>query len=198
MGHAQPVNRLGFDAYLEWEAMQPDKHEFLAGEVFAMTGARRAHVTVAGNLFAALRAHVRGGPCRAYISDMKVRVATADASFYPDVVVTCDPRDHVSEQYLEHPTVVVEVLSDATAAFDRGEKFAAYRRLASLREYVIVDMDSRRIECFRRDSTDHWVLYEFNETVANEACELTSLGVSIPLAAIFEDVEPLEASSATL
>jgi len=187
MGHAQTVIRLDFDAYLDWESARADKHEYLAGEVFAMTGARRAHVAVAGNLFAALRAHVRGGACRAYISDMKLRIEAADASFYPDVMVSCDPRDHAAERYLEHPTLIAEVLSDTTAAFDRGEKFAAYRRLASLREYLMVEIDSRRVECFRRDSTDHWVLHEFAD---EQSCELASLGVSIPLKAIFEDIEP--------
>ena len=131
MGHAQPIQKLDFESYLDWESGQSDKHEFVAGEVFAMGGARRAHVTVAGNIFAALKSHLRGGPCRAYMSDMKLRVAEADAGFYPDVMVSCDARDHAAEQYLQHPTLVVEVLSDGTAAFDRGDKFAAYRRLQS-------------------------------------------------------------------
>ena len=188
MGHAQPIQKLDFESYLDWESGQSDKHEFVAGEVFAMGGARRAHVTVAGNIFAALKSHLRGGPCRAYMSDMKLRVAEADAGFYPDVMVSCDARDHAAEQYLQHPTLVVEVLSDGTAAFDRGDKFAAYRRLESLREYVIVDIDARRVESFRRDATGHWVLHEFS---GDGDCELESMRFSMPLAAVFEDAEPL-------
>lgn len=186
MGDAQPVIRLDFDAYLKWEAAQPGKHEYFAGDVFAMVGARRSHVTVTGNLFAVFRAHLRGGSCRVYASDMKLRIAAANASFYPDVIITCDPRDHAADLYLEHPTLIVEVLSEATSAFDRGEKFAAYRRLDGLREFAIVDVEARRVECFRRDSSGHWVLYEFE---GSAACEFASIGLSLPLADVFEGVE---------
>ncbi|MFM9884810.1 MAG: Uma2 family endonuclease [Burkholderiales bacterium] len=187
MGHAQPIARLDFGAYLDWERDQADKHEFVEGEVFAMGGARRAHVTVAGNLFSALKSHLRGGPYRAYVSDMKLRIAEADAGFYPDVMVSCDARDHAAEQYLQHSTLIVEVLSDGTAAFDRGGKFAAYRRLESLREYVIVDIDARRVESFRRDATGHWVLHEF---AGDGNCEFESVRFAMPLAAVFEDADP--------
>lgn len=190
MGHAQPLIRLDFDAYLQWEEQQSEKHEYCAGEVFAMVGAGKSHVTVAGNLFAAFKAHLRGGRCRTYISDMKLRVAAADASFYPDVMVTCDPLDHAAERYLEHPLLVVEVLSEATAAFDRGDKFAAYRRLASLREYAVIDIDARRVECFRRDAANHWVLFEF-AGAAN--CEFAAIDLTMPLTAVFEDVGPEDA-----
>jgi Uma2 family endonuclease len=187
MGHAQPLIRLDFDAYLLWEEQQSEKHEYYAGEVFAMVGARKSHVTVALNLASAFKAHLRGGPCRVYMSDMKLRVAAADASFYPDVMVTCDARDHAAERYLEHPLLVVEVLSEATAAFDRGDKFAAYRRLPSLREYAVVDIDARRVECFRRDAADRWVLFEFT---GDADCEFATIGLTMPLAAVFEDVAP--------
>ncbi len=187
MGHAQPVIRLDFAAYLEWEKQQSEKHEYLAGEAYAMTGARRVHVVVAGNLFSALRSQLRNGPCRAYISDMKLRVAAADASFYPDVMVSCDARDNSADEYLEHPLLIIEVLSESTAAFDRGEKFAAYRKLEDLREYVIVDIDARRVECYRRDDSGHWVLHEFSGAVV---CQFASLGLELPLAAVFEDAQP--------
>jgi Uma2 family endonuclease len=118
---------------------------------------------------------------------MKLRVAAADASFYPDVMVTCDARDHAADRFLEHPVLVVEVLSEATAAFDRGDKFAAYRRLPSLREYAVIDIDARRVECFRRDAANHWVLFEF---AGDAACEFASIELSLPLAAVFEDVAP--------
>jgi Uma2 family endonuclease len=190
MGHAQPVIRLDFDAYLAWEERQPDKHEYHAGEVFGRVGACKSHVTVALNLASAFKAHLHGSPCRAYISDMKLRVAAADASFYPDVMVTCDARDHSAQRYLEHPLLVVEVLSEATAAFDRGDKFAAYRRLPSLREYAVVDIEARRVECFRRDPADRWVLYEFSGA---QDCEFASIGLTMPLAAVFEDVSPEDA-----
>lgn len=189
-GHAQPVIRLDFDAYLAWEEKQPDRHEYCAGEVVAIVGARKSHVTVALNLASAFKSHLRGGPCRTYISDMKLRVAAADASFCPDVMVTCDARDHAADRYLEHPLLVVEVLSEATAAFDRGDKFAAYRRLPSLGDHAVVDIGARRVECFRRDAADHWVLFEYS---GEQDCEFASIGLTLPLAAVFEDVTPGDA-----
>ena len=152
----QPTTTL--DEFLAWEAEQPGKHEFWQGDVFAMTGARQAHVIVAGNCFALIREKLRGTPCRAYISDMQLAVDLADAVFYPDVFVSCHPEDLAAERTLRHPRVIIEVLSDSTAAFDRGEKFVAYRRLPSLQEYVLIDPATRGIEIFRRTADDEWLL----------------------------------------
>ena len=185
MGILQTAARFSFADYLAWEAEQAVKHEFVRGEVFAMAGARQAHVTVSLNLASAFKNHLRGTPCRAYMADMKLRVEAADAGFYPDVVVTCDRRDQGGELlFISHPALVVEVLSDSTAAYDRGGKFADYRKLPSLNEYAVVDIAERRVECFRRNAENHWVLYDF---AAAEACEFASIGLSLPLAAVFED-----------
>jgi Uma2 family endonuclease len=186
MGSSQPISRLSPEAYLEWEKTQPEKHEYLNGEVFAMVGARDAHVTVAGNVFALLREHLRGGPCRVYISDMKLRVEAANAFFYPDVFVTYDPRDRTQDYYKSHPILVIEVLSDSTAAFDRGRKFAIYRQLDSLREYVVIDPESCTMDCFRRDASGHWVLYAFE---GESTVEFESVDFKVTLGALFEDVE---------
>ncbi|MEI7869633.1 MAG: Uma2 family endonuclease [Candidatus Methylumidiphilus sp.] len=189
MGIPLPAVMFSFEDYLAWEGGQLEKHEFVRGETFAMAGAKRAHVTVSLNLASAFKTHLRGTPCRAYMADMKLRVEAADAGFYPDVMVSCDSRDHAADLYLSHPVLVVEVLSDSTAAYDRGDKFADYRKLPSLQEYAIVDIDSRRVECFRRNGENHWVLFDF-EGVGE--CEFASIGLSIPLAAVFEDVEAEE------
>jgi Uma2 family endonuclease len=121
------------DAFLAREDAQTCRdvrHEFWQGEVFAMTGARQSHVLVAGNCYAALKQHLRGTPCRAYIADMAVEIASADAILYPDVVISCHPDDLRAARTLQHPKVVIEILSDSTAAYDRGKKFAAYRSLS--------------------------------------------------------------------
>lgn len=175
--------------YLDWEARQETKHEYLSGEVFAMAGARDAHVTAALNIASALKAHTRGTPCRTYIADMKLRVEAADAFFYPDVFVTCDPRDQGSDQFKSHARLVVEVLSESTAAFDLGRKFQAYRRLESLQEYVVIDADAWTVDVFRRDPLGHWVLYPYE---GDALVEFTSLDFRAPLSAFFEDV-PLPA-----
>ncbi|BBL56915.1 Uma2 family endonuclease [Methylomonas koyamae] len=184
----QTAERLRFSAedYLAWEETQAEKHEFVAGEVFAMTGARQAHVLVSGNIHSALKQRLRGTPCRAYMVDMKLRVESADAFFYPDIMVSCHPDDRKAEQYLANPSLILEVLSDSTADYDRGGKFVAYRKLESLREYLIVDIEARRVECFRRTADNDWLLHDY---VGEVACKLTSLGIQIPMSEIFEDIE---------
>jgi Uma2 family endonuclease len=111
------------DEYLQLEAESTVKHEYVDGEVFAMAGASDVHVTIAGNLFALLRSHVRGTNCRVYIADMKARVEARNCFYYPDVMVTCDERDRATSTYKRFPKLIVEVLSDSTEAFDRGDKF---------------------------------------------------------------------------
>lgn len=176
------------DDYLHWESQQALKHEYLAGEVFAMAGALDAHVTVAGNVFALLRAHNRGSPCRTYIADMKLWVESADAFFYPDVFVTCDARDQASDTFKSHARLVVEVLSESTAGFDRGRKFQCYRLLDSLQEYIVIDVDARTVDVFRRDASGHWVLYPYEDDMV---AEFASLDFRASLADLFEDVPPL-------
>lgn len=184
----QQAEQLVFDAgaYLAWEENETEKHEFIAGEVFAMVGARREHVVVSGNIFAALKQRLRGKPCLAYIADMKLHVKEADAFFYPDVMVSCHAEDSRAEQFLSYPTLIVEVLSDSTEAFDRGVKFAAYRQLESLQEYVLVDLKAKRLECFRRTEEGDWLLHD---AAGDECCDFKSLNLSIPMAEIFEDVD---------
>ncbi len=156
-----PMLQPRFDrpAFLAWEAEQPTKHEYLAGEVFAMVGARQDHVVVAGAVFARLREHLRGARCRAYTSDMKLEVLAADVVFYPDAMVSCDEADRQRPLSVQSPYLVVEVLSDSTAAFDLGAKFAAYRQVPALPEYLVVDINRRRLELFRREPAG-WTLHE--------------------------------------
>lgn len=119
---------------------------------------------------------------------MKVRAEAANSFFYPDILVTCDPRDRAPEasDVKHHPVLVVEILSPSTEAYDRGNKFAAYRTLDSLREYVLVSTEQRRIEVFRRDETGHWVLYPF---ASDEELQLASIDFRCPVAEVFEGVE---------
>ncbi len=180
------------ETYLAEEKDNEIKHEYINGEVFAMVGAKDAHVTIAGNLFTLLRNHVRGGPCRVYMADMKVSVDSANAYFYPDVFVTCEPKDSKNEYFKRHPSLITEVLSDSTSAFDRGHKFAMYRQLSSLQEYIIIDPNTLSIDCFRRDSSDHWVLYPFGK---NEDVEFNSINFTTPIEALYEDVSFAEAEN---
>lgn len=156
-----------------------------------MAGARDEHVTLTGNLGVLLRNHVRGTGCRVYISAMKIRIEARNRFYYPDVMVTCDPRDQETSAYKRFPKLVVEVLSSSTEAFDRGDKFADYQTLESLEEYVLINTRHQRVECFRRNEAGLWVLqYFMPKTAVPETATfcLESIGFTTTIAALYEDV----------
>jgi len=175
------------DDYLQLEAESQIKHEYINGDVFAMAGASDTHVTIAGNLFALLRNHVRGSGCRVYITNMKIRVEARNCFFYPDVVVTCDRQDAETSTYKRFPKLIVEVLSGSTEAFDRGDKFIAYQTLETLEEYALINTRHQRVECFRRNTEGLWVMQYY--TPETEMFHLQSLDFCDTLAALYEDAE---------
>lgn len=179
-----PATRLSLAAFLDWEATQPERHEYVRGEVFAMTGASLNHNRVALNLHGLLRAHLRGSPCEVFASDVQVRVDAADAVFYPDLVITCSADDRQQQRTLREPVLIVEVLSPSTAGYDLGAKFAHYRRLASLQEYVTIDPDAPLVQVFRR-SPDGWTLHAAE---AGDTVGFASIDLCVPIAAVYEDV----------
>lgn len=186
MGHALRQPAFTLDDFLAWEDTQAERHEYLHGETFAMVGARRVHNLVAGNLYAAFRQHLRGTPCAAFIETMKLRVAD-DALFYPDVFVTCDRQDLRTEREFSAPILIAEVLSPSTEAYDRGQKFTQYRRLPSLREYLLVSPETREVLLFRRDSAEGlFTLHDFTEAAQ---LECASIGCTVALAELFEGLE---------
>jgi Uma2 family endonuclease len=193
MPHMKPI--FDFDAYLAWEADQPERHEFVAGEVFAMTGARSTHNTIAGNLYVFLRQSLRGTPCRTHIEGVKVRIEAADAAFYPDVFVTCDPVDLSPERetYKTAPRLIAEVLSDSTAAYDRGRKFEQYQRLPSLQEYLLIEQDRVHVDLFRRNAEGLWVLHPSG---SGDTVTLASLDLRLPIEAFYEDTDLVVAEAA--
>lgn len=173
------------EEYLDGETHSDIKHEYHAGEIFAMAGATDAHVTISGNAFALLLSHLQGTGCRVYISDMKVRIERRERFFYPDVMVTCDARDRDTDLYKQFPKLIIEVLSDSTEAYDRGDKFADYQTLESLEEYVLINPKRSRIECFRRGEAGVWVLHTYVEG----QFELASVGLVGAIADLYEYVE---------
>ncbi len=200
MSCAQPQHLFDADAYLVWEADQSERHEYFQGEVFAMAGVTENHITVALNAAVALRSHLKGTPCKVFISDMRVQVEAVDAYFYPDVVVRCQPKPADSGQAvsMDAPILIVEVLSNSTATWDRGGKFAAYRQLPSLQEYVLIDPQAQTVELYRRNAAQRFELYAWD--VRNPGpCEFASVGLQWPLADVFEGVElaqPADAAAA--
>jgi Uma2 family endonuclease len=174
------------EQYLELERKAEHKSEFLHGEIFAMAGASRAHQLVGGNVFGSLHAQLRARPCEVYSSDMRVQVEVTGLYTYPDLVVACGKLEFTQGDTLANPTVIIEVLSPSTEACDRGEKFAHYRRLESLTDYVLVSQDRMRVEHYVRQG-DQWVLTEVSGPAG--VLNLASIGCQIRLADIYEKVE---------
>ena len=178
--------------YLAWETAQTERHEFVNGEVFAMSGAEDRHVTVTGNLYIALRQRLSGTPCRTFLTDMKLHVAAANSYFYPDVMVTCSAADLASPLIKTEPVLLIEVLSPSTAADDRGEKFAQYRRIPALQEFMLVDLDTRCADVYRKGMDGMWVLHPFE---AGQAVHLASVKLDITAEALFAEVDPPNAAT---
>ena len=182
---ALPAHKPAITEFLVWEAAQPERHEFYRGEFFAMVGGRRINGIVTLNLAAALKTHLKGSPCRAFVESMKLQVAD-DALLYPDLFVTCDAADLRTEQIFRRPVLVAEVLSASTQAFDRGLKFAAYRQLDSLREYLLIDPDVRSVEVFRRNERS---LFELHDQSGADALHLASVDLRLPMAELFDGLD---------
>lgn len=179
--------KLSPEDYLQGEQQATVRSEYIAGEVYAMAGASDGHVTIAGNLFALLKTYLRGSGCKPYVSDMKLRVGEDTAYFYPDVFVSCDAADQKRNYFKQAPLLIIEVLSTSTEAYDRGGKFALYRKIESLHEYVLIDPRTYRIDLFRRNEYDRWELFSLAESDA--LVEFNSLELSVPMLAIYEDVD---------
>jgi Uma2 family endonuclease len=187
VGHAATQSPMTAQEFLAWEAHEPLRHEFVRGEIFAMAGAEEQHVTVCGNIYGALRGHLHGSPCRTFITDMKLRVEAADCFFYPDIMVTCSSADAADPLIKREPALVVEVLSPNTAAYDRGEKFTAYRLLPSLREYLLVDPNTRRCDLYRRGADGLWVLHPFEP---GQTVRLGSVSMDLSADVLWDEVGP--------
>lgn len=177
------------EEFLAWEITQVDRHEFVNGEVFAMAGGDDRHARVSLNVASALNASLRGSKCRVYGSDMRLNVASHSSYFYPDVMVTCSAADHASRLAKHEPTLIVEVLSPSTAAYDRGDKFAHYRQIPSLQEIVLIDVESRRCDVYRRQGEGLWLLHPFE---AGESVTFASVELRLSAEDLFADVDPPE------
>lgn len=179
-----PLLRLSEDEYLENEKASPVRHEYLAGLVYAMAGASATHNVIALNLASRLRAHLRGKPCRTFMSDMKVKIEAIDAFYYPDVLVACDPSDN-AVYFRTNPVLIIEVTSPTTAVTDRREKLLAYQKIPGLREYVLIAQDEISVQVYRRAKNGRW----WEETLGpDDVIELESVDLNMPVKEAYEDV----------
>ncbi|WP_055074798.1 Uma2 family endonuclease [Pseudanabaena sp. 'Roaring Creek'] len=177
--------KISVDEYFEWEARQEIRYEYINGEVFAMAGGTIDHSTIAANLIALLRPHVRGRNCRVLGSDAKVGISKNGEFFYPDLLVTCDDRDRNSARAVFYPTLIIEVLSPSTEAYNRGGKFARYRQLSSLCEYVLVSSEQVEVEVFRLNERSKWELTSYGR---DNLVQFPSIDFECTISEIYEDV----------
>jgi Uma2 family endonuclease len=176
---------MSLDEFLAWESQQSSKSEYTRGLVLAMAGASRAHGTIAVNIAAIVRPAVRGTQCRLYLADMKVVAPRALAVRYPDAVVTCDPRDLSDANVTRHPRLIVEILSRSTASEDRGAKFAEYRTIPTLQEYVLVDSEQVAVDVYRRASRT-WIIDTYGP---GDQIRFESIGVQVTIESLYEDLD---------
>jgi len=185
----QPQARYTPEEYLALERKAAYKSEYVNGEIFAMSGASERHNLIAGNIFAALHGQFRRRPCRAYVNDLRVKVSPTGLYTYPDVAALCgEPQfDDEQQDTLLNPDVIIEVLSPSTEAYDRGGKFGHYRKLASLKEYVLVSQEEPHIELYVRQADSQWLLSE--ASALQEVVLLPSVNCSLSLADVYDKVE---------
>jgi Uma2 family endonuclease len=175
---------LTVEEYLHYEELSDIRHEYIQGQVYAMSGGSREHDLISGNIYMALRIHLDGGRCQVFSANMKVKINRLDLFYYPDVSVTCNPQDQ-EKYFLESPCLIVEVLSPSTERIDRQEKLINYRELKSLQEYVLVSQTEKKVEVYRRGDRSEWNLETFDQ---DDIVELQSVGLQLPLSEIYKQV----------
>ena len=173
------------EEYFEWEAQQQINHEYIDGEVYAMTGGTINHSQISSNFNRLLGNHLRGSGCKTLNSDARVNIVGSTNYVYPDVSVTCDQRDQTTAQYITHPCLIVEVLSASTEAYDRGDKFFMYRRSASLQDYILVSAHKIAIDIFHKDVGSKWEITNYQ---AGDSIELISIELIFPIEEIYEGI----------
>ena len=180
----KPLN-LTVSEYLQLELESEVRHEYIAGEVYAMAGASEEHNLIRGNIYVKFRQHLRGSGCRVFSSDMKVKIEDLDIFYYPDILVTCDAEDR-EKYFKKSPCLLVEVLSNATKRTDKYEKLVNYLEIKSLQEYVIVSQERVKVEVYRKDENGNWNATVLGET---DVLSLESVGLKMTVAEIYEGVD---------
>lgn len=189
---AQPEKRYSEDEYLELEREADYKSEYYRGEIFAMAGAGHNHNRIVENLSIEIGSFFKGKSCRTYSSDQRIHIPANGLYTYPDLLIVCGKNEYLDNKRdtITNPLVIIEVLSESTSAYDRGEKFHYCRSIPSLREYVIIDSLSVAAEVFRKNEEDTWFLaseaYSVQETI-----ELGSVDLTLSLADIYAETEEL-------
>lgn len=185
----QPKPNLSPEDYLVLERSAQFKSEYFEGEIFAMAGASESHNLIVANTLAEIRQHLKNRPCKVYANDMRVKVSPTGLFTYPDVMVVCGQAqfDDSHLDTLLNPTLIVEVLSDSTEAYDRGRKFEHYRKFESLAEYVLIAQHRPHVESYRRQPDQRWVFAESDGL--DSSLRLDAIDCELALAEVYDKVE---------
>jgi Uma2 family endonuclease len=186
----QPKRKIHFDDWLAAERVATEgRSEYVNGEIFAMAGGSEAHNLICGNVLRELGNRFKGRPCYVYTSDMKVRIESANLGAYPDAMAVCGERVFWDERkdVITNPALIVEVLSDSTEAYDRGDKFAYYRAIPSLGAYLLLSQHRASAELYLRQPNGDWLLSTYGDL--QDSIPLIALDAVLPLAEIYDKVE---------
>lgn len=186
----QPLLKLTPQEYLAIERIREYKSEYVNGEMFAMAGASKRHNLIMLNAAGELRSQLKGRPGHVYVTDMRVKVNPPELYTYPDVIVVCDQEQFEDQQEdtLLNPTMIIEVLSRTTETYDRGRKFVYYRKIESLREYILISQEMPLVECYVREpGSQSWLFSEAN--TLQDVVALTSINCRLILAEVYDKVE---------
>lgn len=187
MDKPQRQQKMTTEEYLRFEEEHTEKHEYVNGRIFAMTGGTIVHNLISTNIVRSLHAQLKGSGCRVYMADVKLRVEATNCFYYPDVMVECGATHDKSSVFIETPVLIFEVLSRSTASTDRREKLLSYQQIASLEAYIIVHQSRKRLEIYRRLSQDDWTIQHFGPAEVVELSWSNEKVVTVAVDEIYED-----------
>jgi Uma2 family endonuclease len=172
--------------YFTWEEQQLEKHEYIDGEVYAMSGGSKNHSLISVRFITLFSNHLEGGGCETGNSDLRVNIVETTNYTYPDVSVTCDDRDKTTTQYITYPCLIVEVLSPSTEAYDRGGKFRMYRNNPVLQDYLLVSSTSIEMDLYHKNDAGEWLIINYKE---GDTIELKSINLSLAIEQVYRGLD---------
>jgi Uma2 family endonuclease len=186
---AQPEQHISPEEYLAGERQADIRHEYFAGEVFAMAGASREHNQISANIVRLLGNQLLEKPCSVFASDMKVKIRKKEKYTYPDIVVVCEKEEYEDEHQdvLLNPVVLMEILSDSTEAYDRGDKFSHYQAIPSCAEYILISQYTFKMERFSRQPNNSWLYTIYQDE--NDVLSVRAIDCALPLAEVYRKVQ---------
>jgi Uma2 family endonuclease len=180
--------------YFAWEEKQLEKHEYIDGQVYAMSGGSVNHSRIAVRLTTLFSNHLENSSCETGNSDLRVNVIGTKNYIYPDASVTCDDRDKATTQYITYPCLIVEVLSPSTEAYDRGGKFRMYRHNPVLQDYLLVSSTSIEMDLYHKKDTGEWIIINYQ---AGDTIELKSINLSFAIEQVYRNLDLTPESEST-